>query len=60
MILFGLEFGVDWKQRSTIRGAVWFFTALLGAVGYFMGKDISEIILLGTAIAGGLGVGVKD
>jgi len=60
MVIAGLEFKIDWRQRSTIRGAVWVATALVGGIGWFLGKDITEIILLGTAVAGGLGVGVKD
>jgi hypothetical protein len=55
-----MKFGFEPMEASTVRGLVWAFVAVLGALGYFLGKDITPIILLGTAVAGGLGIGVKD
>lgn len=65
MKLFGhdIEFGIDWKQRSTIRGAVWFVGSIIATAYLFIEKDAVAFsaILGGTGIvAGGLGVGVKD
>lgn len=53
-------FGIDWRQRSTIRGAVWFVTAVIGFGLAMNGNDVSQVLLVGAAVAGGLGVGVKD
>jgi hypothetical protein len=55
-----MKLGIDWSQASTKRGLVWVATAIVGAIGWFYGKDVSQIILLGTAVAGGIGVAIKD
>jgi len=53
-------FEVDWKEKSTIRGAVWLGVFVIGSIGILLGKDISQLMLMGAGVAGGLGVGVKD
>ena len=55
-----MKYGIDWSQPSTVRGLVWLATALIGAVMIWAGKDISQLLLLAAAIAGGLGVAVRD
>jgi len=55
-----MKIGFDPLEPSTLRGIVWALVAVLGALGYFMDKDITPILLLGSGIAGGLGVGAKD
>lgn len=51
---------IDWKQRSTIRGAVWLVTAVIGFGMALTGQAVDQVLLVGAAVAGGLGVGVKD
>ena len=41
------------------RGMVWVITGIVGIIGYFNGMDVTPVILLGTAIAGGLGYRAK-
>jgi len=55
-----MKFGIDWQQNSTIRGAVWVVVAFIGTVGWWLGKDVSQLLLLGAGVAGGLGVALKD
>lgn len=51
---------IDFKQASTKRGMIWIVTAILGYIGWWSGKDITPIILIGTTVAGGLGVAIDD
>jgi len=55
-----IKFGIDITQPSTIRGIVWVGSAIIGVIMILLGKDISQLLLLTAAIAGGLGVAVKD
>jgi hypothetical protein len=55
-----MKIKINWKEPSTIRGAVWVAVAVIGTIGWFMGKDISQLTLLGAAVAGGLGVAIPD
>lgn len=55
-----MKFEVDFTQASTIRGLIWLAVAAMGSVMILAGKDISNLLLLGSAVAGGLGVAVKD
>jgi hypothetical protein len=48
------------KEASTKRGIIWVITGSLGALGWWLGKDITPIMLLGATIAGGLGVSLND
>ena len=49
---------IDYKltQASSKRAAVWGIVAIIGIPAYWMGKDVTGLILLGSAIAAGLGV----
>lgn len=55
-----MKIDVDWKENSTKRGAVWLATAIVGTFMLLIGKDISQLIILATAVAGGMGVALKD
>lgn len=55
-----MKFEVDWTQSSTFRGLIRTVVLILGAVGWWMGKDVTGIILLGTGINGILGISTKD
>jgi hypothetical protein len=49
---------IDFKltQDSSKRAIVWGLVAIVGIPAYWMGKDVTGLILLGTAVAAGLGV----
>ena len=51
---------IDWNAASTKRGAVWVITSLVGSIFIFMGKPVDQLLLLAGAVAGGLGVVLKD
>jgi len=51
---------VDFTQASTIRGLVWLAFAVVGSVGWLMDKDLSVLSVFAAAVAGGIGVVVKD
>jgi hypothetical protein len=51
---------IDWTAASTKRGLVWVITALVGSVFIFMGKPVDQLLLLAGAVAGGLGLVLKD
>jgi len=51
---------IDWKQKSTIRGAVWLAGGVIGILFYWHGKDPSGVMLVASSVAGGIGVAVKD
>jgi len=55
-----MKFEIDFKEPSTIRGLVWVAVAIIGMVMISSGKDISQLLVLGSAIAGGLGVAIKE
>jgi len=55
-----MKYGIDWTETSTKRGAVWLAVAVVGLPMAWSGKDVSQLILLAGAVAGGLGVLVKD
>lgn len=55
-----MKLGIDWKQRSSIRGAVWLVAGVVGLAMAYQGMDTQNLIYLAMAVAGGLGVGVKD
>jgi hypothetical protein len=55
-----MKFGIDWSQASTKRGAVWAVVAIIGLPMVWMGKDPSQLIVLASGIAGGMGIVLKD
>ena len=50
----------DITQSSTKRGLVWVLTFIVGGIGWWMGKDVTGIILLGSGVAGGIGALIDD
>ena len=55
-----MNFGVDWSQNSTKRGAVWLIFGVCGLIGWFMGKDTTQLMTIGATVAGGMGLAIKD
>lgn len=58
-----IEIGIDWTQRSTIRGAVWAIGSTIATIYLFVNKDpmgFSTIMGATGIAAGGFGVVVKD
>jgi len=55
-----MNWGVDFTQPSTLRGLVWLTIFALGVVMTYLGKDVTQLLLLGAGVAGGLGVTIKD
>lgn len=51
---------INWNEASTKRGLIWVATAVIGAIFVFLGKPIDQLLLLASAVAGGLGVMLKD
>lgn len=53
---------IDFKltQASSKRAVVWGLVAIVGVPAYWMGKDVTGLILLGTAVAAGIGVQKTD
>jgi hypothetical protein len=51
---------IKWNQASTKRGAVVLFLASVGTVGWWMGKDITVLLVLTQAISGYLKITVPD
>lgn len=47
---------INWSEASTKRGVVWIVASILGTIMVFMGKDPSQILVLATGVAGGLGL----
>ena len=56
-----MTFGkVDFKEASTIRGAVWALGGIIGTIFAFVGKDPTQVMLVAASVAGGLGVAIPD
>ena len=51
---------IDWTQASTKRGAVWVTTFIIGVIMIALEQDVSQLIVLSTGVAGGLGLFIKD
>ena len=51
---------INWTENSTKRGAVWMVGAIVAAVFSFYGKDAGQILIITSAVAGGLGVALPD
>lgn len=51
---------INWSEASTKRGLIWLITAVIGLPMAYLGKDVGQLILLASGIAGGLGVILKD
>jgi len=57
-----MKYNFDPSQPSTKRGLIWLVVGLVGLVMLLTGHkdDITELSLLGSIVAGGLGVALKD
>lgn len=57
-----MKIGIDWSQASTKRGAVWVTGAIVMLVCLISGHPdyIGYVVTGVTAVAGGLGLAVKD
>ena len=51
---------VDFSQPSTIRGFIFVVCGFASLVAYFMKMDPMPIVVVGTTIAGALGVAISD
>ena len=51
---------IHWREASTRRGLIWIITAIAGAVLLHQGKPVDQLLLLASAVAGGLGVVLED
>ncbi len=51
---------INWRSKTTQRGAIWIITAMIATVGYFLDKDITPVLLIGTTLAGALGLKPKE
>lgn len=55
-----MKIGIDWTQNSTWRGAVWLVVGVVGIAMSWGSNNIDALLSVGAAVAGGIGVGVKD
>jgi hypothetical protein len=55
-----MKIEVNWMQSSTFRGAVRIAVLIFGCIGWWAGKDVTGIILIGTGINGMLGFATTD
>ncbi len=56
-----MKFGViDFTQASTLRGAIWALGGIIGTIAAFTGHDAMQVMTVTAAVAGGLGVAIKD
>lgn len=51
---------IDWSQTSTKRGIVWVVTFIIGMPMAYMGKDVTQLLLLAGGVVGGMGVLTND
>jgi len=57
-----MSIGIDWRQKSTIRGAIWFIGGVIATGLVVAGNEsgaMAVMTITGT-VAGGVGVAVKD
>ncbi len=47
---------IDFTEASSKRAIVWLLVALIGIPAWWVGKDITGLLLLAGAIVGGLGL----
>ena len=55
-----MKLGIDWSEASTKRNAVWLVAGIIGAVMLFLDKDVTQLLVLASGVAGGIGVAFKD
>jgi hypothetical protein len=51
---------IDWKSKTTLRALAWAWLTVIGTIGYFIGKDITPIILLSSGVASAFGFKPKE
>jgi hypothetical protein len=51
---------INWNEASTKRSAVWVATFIVGSIMIFLGKDVSQLLLLAGGVAGAMGVVMPD
>ena len=51
---------INWSEGSTIRGLAWLAFGIIGAVGWWFGKDLSSLAPFAAVVTGGLGVLTSD
>ncbi|MDO9163560.1 MAG: hypothetical protein Q8N35_13190 [Methylococcaceae bacterium] len=54
------NFGIDWSQNSTKRGAIWLVAGVVGLIYTWGTKDTTQLMFIASTVAGGMGVGIKD
>lgn len=49
---------INWKQKSSIRGAIWFIAGILSVLAVFTGNDEGALTIMAIAgtVAGGVGM----
>lgn len=55
-----MKLQIDWRQRSTIRGAIWLAGGVVALIFLWFGKDATSVMAIAASVAGGVGVAVKD
>ena len=55
-----MKLQIDWRQRSTIRGAIWLIGGIIALFFSWFGKDAIGVMAITASVAGGIGVVVKD
>lgn len=51
---------INWKQRSTIRGAIWLVGGMIALVFLWFDRDSTGVMAIAASIAGGVGVALED
>jgi len=51
---------INWNESSTKRNAVWVIAFCIGLPMVFLGKDVSQLLLLAAGVAGAMGVTMPD
>ena len=51
---------IDPKQPSSKRGLVWLVLGVVGIIGWWFEKDLEPLVYLASAVAGGMGLLMKD
>lgn len=51
---------IRWNEASTKRGLVMLVLAVVGTIGWWLGKDVTGLITLAMAVSGGIGVAMPD
>lgn len=53
-------FKIKWSESSTKRNAIWVIAFLVGIPMAYLGKDISQLLLLAGGVVGAMGVAMPD